>query len=116
MTIPADAERIRDKVRERLLTDADGERLDRASAPVRRLRVREVALRILREEHAILSASALTQLVNQVSDEVVGLGPIERLLRDPEVTEGLLTMWVPECAGSLPTGRGPIARAASRVR
>ncbi|HXY72488.1 MAG TPA: CpaF family protein [Actinomycetota bacterium] len=87
MTIPADSERIRDKVRERLLSEADGERLDRASAPVRRLRVREVALRILREEHAILSAAALTELVNQVSDEVVGLGPIERLLRDPEVSE-----------------------------
>jgi len=87
MPIPADSERVRDKVRERLLAGTDGERLDRASAPVRRLRVREVALRILREEHAILSASALTQLVNQVSDEVVGLGPIERLLRDPEVSE-----------------------------
>jgi len=87
ISVPADSERIRDKVRERLLRDADGERLDRASAPVRRLRVREVALRILREEHAILSASALTELVNQVSDEVVGLGPIERLLRDPEVSE-----------------------------
>ena len=87
MAIPADSERIRDKVRERLLADAEDERLHRASAPVRRLRVREVALRILREEHAILSSSALTDLVNQVSDEVVGLGPIERLLRDPEVSE-----------------------------
>src|SRR5439155_23530979 len=28
-----------------------------------------------------------TQIVNQVSDEVVGLGPSERLLRDPEVSE-----------------------------
>src|SRR5439155_9792259 len=28
-----------------------------------------------------------TQIVNQVSDEVVGLGPIERLLKDPEVSE-----------------------------
>ena len=85
ISVPADSDRIRDKVRERLLND--GDRLDRASAPVRRLRVREVAMRILREEHAILSASALTELVNQVSDEVVGLGPIERLLRDPEVSE-----------------------------
>ena len=87
ISVPADSDRIRDKVRQRLLNDADGDRLDRASAPVRRLRVREVALRILREEHAILSASALTELVNQISDEVVGLGPIERLLRDPEVSE-----------------------------
>ena len=29
----------------------------------------------------------MTAVVNQVSDEVVGLGPIERLLKDPEVSE-----------------------------
>jgi len=46
MHIPADSERIRDKVRERLLAGTDDERLDRSSAPVRRLRVREVALGI----------------------------------------------------------------------
>jgi len=42
---------------------------------------------VLREERAILPASAVTDVVNQVSDEVVGLGPIERLLKDPEVSE-----------------------------
>src|SRR5439155_11477238 len=51
------------------------------------MRVREHALAVLREERTILSSPALTELVNQVSDEVVGLGPIERLLRDPEVSE-----------------------------
>jgi pilus assembly protein CpaF len=51
------------------------------------MRVREYALAVLREERTILSSSDLTLLVNQVSDEVVGLGPIERLLRDPEVSE-----------------------------
>ena len=51
------------------------------------MRVREHALAVLRDERAILSSSVLTELVNQVSDEVVGLGPIERLLRDPEVSE-----------------------------
>jgi pilus assembly protein CpaF len=51
------------------------------------MRVREHALAVLRDERTILSSSALTELVNQVSDEVVGLGPIERLLRDPEVSE-----------------------------
>src|SRR5256885_9600666 len=42
---------------------------------------------VLREERAILSSEALVDMVNQVSDEVVGLGPIERLLKDPEVSE-----------------------------
>jgi Flp pilus assembly CpaF family ATPase len=30
---------------------------------------------------------ALTKVVNEVSDAIVGLGPIEFLLKDPDVTE-----------------------------
>jgi pilus assembly protein CpaF len=80
-----DVGRIRALVRDRMLS-IDGAN-DGLSAPARRMRVREHALAVLREERAILSSSDLTVLVNQVSDEVVGLGPIERLLRDPEVSE-----------------------------
>jgi pilus assembly protein CpaF len=53
----------------------------------RRLRVREQALGLMREEGHILPRESLSKLVNEVSDEVVGLGPIEFLLKDPEVTE-----------------------------
>ncbi|HEX9410825.1 MAG TPA: CpaF family protein [Actinomycetota bacterium] len=42
---------------------------------------------VLKEARMILPSSVVTQVVNQVSDEVVGLGPIERLLKDPEVSE-----------------------------
>ncbi len=49
--------------------------------------MREEALSILREERHILPRGILTQIVNEVSDAVVGLGPIEFLLKDPEVTE-----------------------------
>jgi pilus assembly protein CpaF len=82
---PVDVRRIRALVRDRMLV-ADGA-AEALSAPARRMHVREHALAVLREERTILSSSDLTQLVNQVSDEVVGLGPIERLLRDPEVSE-----------------------------
>jgi pilus assembly protein CpaF len=74
-------------VRTRLLAVPGDRPLEALSAPERRLRVRETVSQILSEQGAILPASALTQLVNQVSDEVVGLGPIERLLKDPEVSE-----------------------------
>jgi pilus assembly protein CpaF len=53
----------------------------------RRLRVREEALAVLREQRAVLPVRELSRLVNEVSDEVVGLGPIEFLLKDPEVSE-----------------------------
>src|SRR5580765_8096646 len=79
--------RIRGLVRGRLLTDQGPGELEGLPAPARRMRVREHALAVLRDERTILSSSALTELVNQVSDEVVGLGPIERLLKDPEISE-----------------------------
>src|SRR5438128_5618227 len=82
-----DSQRIRGLVRDRLLSRPEADELERLPAPARRMRVREHALAVLREERTILSSPALTELVNQVSDEVVGLGPIERLLRDPEVSE-----------------------------
>ena len=82
-----DADQIKQRVRARLLTPRVRTDLDALEAPARRLRVREEVLTVLREERAILPAGALTRMVNQVSDEVVGLGPIERLLKDPEVSE-----------------------------
>src|SRR4029079_1938261 len=53
----------------------------------RRVRVREEALSILRASGAILPQRELARVVNEISDEVVGFGPIEFLLKDPEVTE-----------------------------
>lgn len=35
----------------------------------------------------ILPQRELTRMVNEVSDDVVGFGPIEFLLKDPDVTE-----------------------------
>src|SRR5436190_21178706 len=86
--------RIRSLVRGRLLAGQGPGELERLPGPARRMRVREHALAVLRDERTILSASVLTELVNQVSDEVVGLGPIERLLRDPEVSERLFNIRV----------------------
>jgi pilus assembly protein CpaF len=85
-TVAVDAREIGRRVRSRLLGSGEFD-LDRLSAPERRMRVRGEVLAVLREERAILPSSTLTEVVNQVSDEVVGLGPIERLLKDPEVSE-----------------------------
>ena len=84
---------IRSHVRSRLLSA--GVDVEGMNGPERRLRVRQEVLAVLTEQRAILPVSAVTDVVNQVSDEVVGLGPIERLLKDPEVSEGLLTKGVP---------------------
>ena len=65
-----DGTQIKERVRIRLLGSALGE-LQRASGPERRLRVRQEVLTVLREERAILPATVVTDMVNQVSDEVV---------------------------------------------
>ena len=76
-------ELVADGVRERLDTAA----LAEAPPADRRLRVREEALRVLRDQRVVLAARDLTRIVSEVSDEVVGLGSIEFLLKDPDVTE-----------------------------
>ena len=78
---------VRDGLHERLLRRIDAGSLERVSRAERRLRVREEALAVLREEGHILPQGALAKLVNEVSDAVVGMGPIEFLLKDPDVTE-----------------------------
>jgi pilus assembly protein CpaF len=72
-----------DRVRERV----DGAELAAASPAERRMRVREEAMSVLREHRVVLSARDLARVVSEVSDEIVGLGPIEALLKDPDVTE-----------------------------
>jgi pilus assembly protein CpaF len=74
---------LRDQIRQRV--DARG--LAAAPGTERRMRVREEALDLLRQQGAILPQRELARMVNEISDEVVGFGPIEFLLKDPSVTE-----------------------------
>jgi hypothetical protein len=91
---------VAERVRERI----DPGDLAQVSAAERRLRVREEALGVLREHRVVMPALELTGLVNEVSDEVVGLGAIEGLLRDPEITERLVNIRVPRRSGGSPQG------------
>ena len=78
---------VRRQLREDLRQRVDARGLASAPRTERRVRVREQALALLRDSGAILPQRELTRVVNEVSDEVVGFGPIEFLLKDPEVTE-----------------------------
>jgi pilus assembly protein CpaF len=79
--------RVRRQLREQLRERVDARGLSAAPRTERRLRVREEALSLLRENGALLPQRDLARVVNEVSDEVVGFGPIEFLLKDPDVTE-----------------------------
>jgi pilus assembly protein CpaF len=78
---------VRRDLHEVLLRRIDARELAAVSRAERRLLVREEALAVLREQGHILPQGALAKLVNEVSDAVVGMGPIEFLLKDPDVTE-----------------------------
>jgi pilus assembly protein CpaF len=78
---------VRRALHDRLLERLDGRGLAGLSRAERRLRIREEALAVLRAEGHVLPPRQPAAVVNRVSDEVVGYGPIEHLLRDPDVTE-----------------------------
>jgi pilus assembly protein CpaF len=82
-----DANRLKGQVRDRLLDPRAGVDVQALSAPERRLVVKSAVMDLLREQRVILSEGSLAEVMSGVSDEVVGLGPIERLIKDPEISE-----------------------------
>ena len=78
---------LRREVRDQLRVRIDARGLATSPPAERRVRVRAEALELLRERGALLPHRELSRIVNEVSDEVVGFGPIEALLKDPTVTE-----------------------------
>ncbi len=78
---------VRRQLSEQLRQRVDARGLAAAPRTERRVRVREEALELLRASGVILPQREFTRMVNEVSDEVVGFGPIEYLLKEPDVTE-----------------------------
>jgi pilus assembly protein CpaF len=56
-------------------------------------RVREALPEVLARDEANLSAADRAEAYRQILDEILGHGPIEPLLRDPEVTEIMVNSW-----------------------
>jgi pilus assembly protein CpaF len=59
----------------------------RIPEPEMRRRVAETLHAALAEEHVVLGASEKAALVQDVTDDVLGYGPIDRYLKDDDVTE-----------------------------
>lgn len=83
---------------------------DVAAAPHDRVVVRRAVARALAESGVVAAPERWASLVRAVVDDVVGLGPLEQLLRDPTVTDVCCNapdeVWV-ERAGAL--ARVPVA-------
>lgn len=79
---------LRHKVHQRLIDELGPILYDNRLAPEDlRKKVLEQLHAALASERAPLSANDKAQLIQDVSDDILGYGPIDRLLKDPEVTE-----------------------------
>jgi pilus assembly protein CpaF len=80
---------LKERVRRRLLESREPELLEGTPAD-KRLRLREAVRKVLEEDRVIIPGIEMATLVRELSDEVVGLGPLEALLRDPQITEVMI--------------------------
>ena len=78
---------IQEELHQRLIKDIDAARLFELDADEARRQVIQAATQLAGRLFPALVGDAKDEAISRVADEVVGLGPIEPLLRDPTVTE-----------------------------
>jgi pilus assembly protein CpaF len=75
------------RVHRRLIQELEVSRLDHMDADEARAAVSQATRQLLAQEAPEIFGLARDAVVSAVTDEVLGLGPIETLLRDPSVSE-----------------------------
>jgi pilus assembly protein CpaF len=78
---------LKSRMHDRLLDMMDLSIMDTLEQHVVRQEIRRLMAEILRTETTPLNSSEKDRLIKEVEDEVLGLGPLEPLLRDHSVTE-----------------------------
>jgi pilus assembly protein CpaF len=78
---------VKFRVHRRLIQELETQRLDRMPPAEAREAVDAAARQILQQEAPGVFGLARDELVAAIVDEVLGLGPIEPLLRDPSISE-----------------------------
>ena len=80
----------REKIYQQLLKVMDLSLLDTLELADAGRQIREISLRLLDEYSAPVSASSRQLIIKQITDEVLGLGPLEPLLTDNSVSDILV--------------------------
>src|SRR5262245_48651276 len=83
-------QRRKTEIHQRLIEDLDLARLGQINEDELRKDVRQMAEAACRQQASELSAAHQKRLVEDVLDEVFGLGPLEELLADPTVSDILV--------------------------
>ena len=90
------AQELARRYRDRLIGEKSEQELDKLVALPPRERESKIAgwvTEMMREEGQILPGATLSEIIDIVQNEMVGLGPLQPLLRDPNVTE-ILVNWM----------------------
>lgn len=81
---PEELQALKYRLVDRLTKQLDLAEVRKLPDHLRRGELRLVAARVLASEQAELSAAQRETLLDEILDELVGLGPLDQLLRDPE--------------------------------
>ncbi len=84
---------VKDQTHRELLNRIDLEFIDQLSRDQVDTQIAEVARQIMSERQVRLNSREREQVIKQIQDEVMGLGPIEPLLADPSVSDILVNTW-----------------------
>jgi pilus assembly protein CpaF len=74
------------RVQQRVISDLDP-KLDLSNQIEVRRQIEEVFSRVVDEEGLALTRAERMRMLEQITDEIIGLGPLEPLLRDESITE-----------------------------
>ncbi len=80
-------EDLKYRVHRRLIQELETERLDKLAPDAAQAGVEAAARQILQQEAPGVYGSARDELIGGIVDEVLGLGPIQPLMRDPSISE-----------------------------
>lgn len=75
------------KLLDKLLSQIDLLAVGKLDPDVASSKIRDAALELMQSESAPLSSAVRKELVSEIVDEIMGLGPLEPLLRDPTVAD-----------------------------
>src|SRR3989304_3715740 len=82
-----DMEQLIFRIHQMLIEELDADQISAMPADERRKVVEQAAETLLRREIPSVGGTPRDQIGARVGDEVVGLGPIDALLRDPSISE-----------------------------
>ena len=85
-----DATSLKVRLHRRLLELLDLSLLDRTPREALRLEIRGAVGQLLADEKRLLTPSQTDQLIEDILDEILGLGPLEPLLKDDTITDILI--------------------------